>query len=41
MDDIIIIGNDPVYVDSLVERLKDVFDMTDLGALTYFLGLEL
>lgn len=41
VDDIIIIGNDPTYIDTLVSRLKEVFDMTDLGALTYFLGLEI
>lgn len=40
VDDIILTGNDPTYVDSLVAKLKTVFDMTDLGVLTYFLGLE-
>lgn len=40
MDDIILTANDPTYVDSLVTRLKTVFDMTDLGVLTYFLGIE-
>lgn len=40
VDDIILTRNDQPYIDSLVLRLRDKFDMTDLGALTYFLGLE-
>lgn len=40
VDDIILTGNDSCYVDSLVAQLMDKFDTTDLGGLTYFLGLE-
>lgn len=40
VDDIILTGNDRAYIDSLVSQLRVVFDMTDLGTLTYFLGLE-
>lgn len=40
MDDIILTGNDNSYIDNLVSQLKTVFDMTDLGVLSYFLGLE-
>lgn len=41
VDDIIVTGNDPLYTNTLVSQLRLKFDMTDLGALKYFLGLEI
>lgn len=40
IDDIILIDNDNTYINVLVEKLKTKFDMTDLGALTFFLVLK-
>lgn len=40
VDDIMRTRNDSSYIDTLVHQLKDSFDMSDLGCLTYFLGLE-
>lgn len=40
-DDVRLIDNDSLYVDSLVLQLKKSFDMTDLSSLIYFLGLEI
>lgn len=40
VDDVMLTGNDLSYIDLLVVQLKQSFDMTDLGSLTYFLGLE-
>ena len=41
VDDIIITGNSPSFIDHLVSRLAKVFDLKDLGPLTYFLGLQI
>lgn len=40
VDDIVLTGNDSSYINDLIVLLKFKFDMTDLGALKYFLGLE-
>lgn len=41
VDDIIVTGSDPSYINTLVSQLRLQFDMTDLGCLKYFLGLEI
>lgn len=41
MDDIIVTGNSPSYIDDLVLQLRSSFDMTNLGCLCYFCGLEI
>lgn len=40
VDDIIVTRTSQLYIASLVSQLKDSFDMTNLGHLKYFLGLE-
>ncbi|CAL2244404.1 unnamed protein product [Prunus armeniaca] len=40
VDDIIITGSDTQVVQSVIDSLGEVFDMKDIGRLTYFLGLE-
>lgn len=41
VDDIIITGPNTSLITQLVSQLQTRFDMTDLGDLTYFLGLEI
>ena len=40
VDDILLTGNNPAYVDSLKKLLDDRFGLKDLGPLRYFLGLD-
>jgi len=40
VDDILLTGNNPAYVDSLKKVLDDRFGLKDLGSIRYFLGLE-
>ncbi|KAJ6937342.1 hypothetical protein NC652_011864 [Populus alba x Populus x berolinensis] len=40
VDDIVITGTDSTLISRLQQHLRDSFHMTDLGSLTYFLGLE-
>lgn len=40
MDDILITGNNIVYVARFVEELGKLFSMKDLGPLNFFLGVE-
>lgn len=41
VDDIIVTGNQPSYIQQLITQLRSRFDMADLGPLRYFLGLEI
>lgn len=41
VDDIIITGNSPSFIDHLVSKLGAPFDLKDLGPLTNFLGLQI
>lgn len=41
IDDIILTRNDSSYIRTLVSQLREHFDMTDLGHLKYFIGLEI
>jgi transposase InsO family protein len=40
VDDLLITGNNDDYIASIKKELKKVFDMTDLGLLHYYLGIE-
>ncbi|XP_019153490.1 PREDICTED: uncharacterized protein LOC109149962 [Ipomoea nil] len=40
VDDIIMLGNDPALIDSLLKRLSSTFKIRDLGKPTLFLGIE-
>nr|KYP66838.1 Retrovirus-related Pol polyprotein from transposon TNT 1-94 [Cajanus cajan] len=40
VDDLLITGNSSADIESLKQSLKKEFEMTDLGILSYFLGLE-
>ncbi|XP_028084840.1 uncharacterized protein LOC114285951 [Camellia sinensis] len=41
VDDMIIIGDDPVGISSLQQFLRHQFEMKDLGLPSYFLGMEI
>ena len=41
VDDLIFIGNDELMVSEFKISIKHEFDMTDLGKMKYFLGLEI
>ena len=41
VDDIIIIGNSSSQISHLVTNLSKVFELKDLGALSYFLGIQI
>lgn len=40
MDDLIFIGNDDFLIPDFKEVMRSEFEMTDLGLLKYFLGIE-
>ena len=40
VDDLLITGNNKVEIDKIKQLLKNQFEMTDLGSLSYFLGIE-
>ena len=40
VDDLLITGNNDDYIVSIKKELKNVFDMTDLRLLHYYLGIE-
>ncbi|PRQ56607.1 putative RNA-directed DNA polymerase [Rosa chinensis] len=39
VDDIVITGSDKLGITSIISELSDVFDMKDLGPLSFFLGI--
>jgi Reverse transcriptase (RNA-dependent DNA polymerase) len=41
VDDIIITGNNLEEIKNVKRKLKENFDIKDLGSLTYFLGIEI
>ena len=41
VDDIVITGSDSAGINTVISELSMVFDMKDLGSLSYFLGLEI
>lgn len=40
VDDIILTGSNPSKVQSVISYLSEVFELKDMGKLTYFLGLQ-
>lgn len=40
IDDILIIGNSPQYIDHLIKQLDIIFSHKDLNEVHYFLGVE-
>ena len=40
VDDLIFAGNDKALIGEFKEAMKSEFEMTDLGLLKYFLGIE-
>ncbi|XP_061989602.1 uncharacterized mitochondrial protein AtMg00810-like [Rosa rugosa] len=41
VDDLVITGSDKLGITSIISELSDVFDMKDLGPLSFFLGIEI
>ena len=41
VDDIVLTGNGPKFLTSLIAQLSAVFELKDLGPLSYFLGLQI
>ena len=41
VDDIVLSGNDPQFLTSLVSQLSVAFELEDLGSVNYFLGLQI
>jgi hypothetical protein len=40
MDDIVITGNNPSFMNSVIQQLGVMFSLKDMGSLHYFLGIE-
>ena len=40
VDDLVITGNDPIFVSSIIEQLSHRFSVKDMGQLHFFLGME-
>ena len=40
VDDIILTGSNPVKIQTVIQDLSTIFELKDLGQLTYFLGLQ-
>ncbi|KAG8484776.1 hypothetical protein CXB51_021144 [Gossypium anomalum] len=40
VDDLLVTGSNDVLVNEFKAQMQEVFDMTDLGVMTYFLGME-
>jgi len=40
VDDILFTGDDPTMIQDFKQSMVKEFEMTDLGLMTYFLGLE-
>ena len=39
-DDLLVIGSSMEQIDNFKNEMKDVFEMSDLGRMTFFLGME-
>ena len=40
VDDMLVTGNQPRLIQSFKDEMNKVFEMTDLGVMKYFLGME-
>jgi len=40
MDDLVITGNNPSFVHSVIQQLGALFSLKNMGSLHYFLGIE-
>ena len=40
VDDLLVTGNNELLVEEFKHEMMNVFEMTDLGLMTYFLGME-
>jgi hypothetical protein len=40
VDDLVIIGNDPIFVSSIIDQLSNRFSVKDMGQLHFFLGMK-
>ena len=40
IDDLLLTGNNESYIESIKKDLKKIFEMTDMGHLHYYLGIE-
>ena len=40
VDDLLVIGNNSELIDKFKKDMQHAFEMTDLGEMTYFLGME-
>ena len=40
VDDLFVTGSHDEFIDKFKERVKDAFEMTDLGKMTFFLGMQ-
>ena len=40
VDDLLVIGSSMEHIDIFKREMKDAFEMTDLGRMTFFLGME-
>ena len=40
VDDMLVTGNQPGLIQSFKDEMNKVFEMTDLGVMKYFLGME-
>ncbi|RVW77639.1 Copia protein [Vitis vinifera] len=41
VDDLLVTGSSMEQIDNFKKEMKDVFEMTDLGRMTFFLGMEI
>ena len=41
VDDLLVIGSNSVMVQQFKDQMMEVFEMTDLGVMSYFLGMEI
>ncbi|RDX79372.1 putative mitochondrial protein, partial [Mucuna pruriens] len=41
VDDLLVTGSNPTLINQFKQEMKDVFEMTDLGLMNYFLGMEI
>lgn len=41
VDDLLVTGNNVRLIKEFMEEMMQVFEMTDLGLMAYFLGLEI